>query len=81
MLMVRFCMSVFKRYVSTKFISFISFIHIVVQQTKTYECAAVTAALTSLEFDNATLPIHLELDGFIISRYSFVVGGTISPFM
>ena len=49
--------------------------------TKTYECAAVTAALTSVEFDNATLPMHLELDGFIISRYSFVVGGTISPFM
>ena len=48
---------------------------------KTYECAAVTAALTSVEFDNATLPIHLELDGFIISRYSFVVGGTISPLM
>ena len=62
-----------------------SFIHtyriVCCAATKTYECAAVTAALTSVEFDNATLPIHLELDGFIISRYSFVVGGTISPLM
>ena len=43
--------------------------------------AAVTAALTSVEFDIATLPKIVESEGLIISRYSFVDGGTTSPFI
>ena len=43
--------------------------------------AAVTAALTSVELDIATLPMTIESEGLIISRYSFVDGGTTSPFI
>lgn len=43
--------------------------------------AAVTALLTSVELDMATLAIWEEVEGLITGMYSLVVGGVCLPAM